>query len=138
MKVPKMYKSSDLYDAGTDVIYDDDSKLQYAPFVYATSGNGDGGDGGDEEGEDYMIINAETDALTGNITTDKTIAEISDALNNSTPCFLCFPGESEGDTNKYHLVVQITGDIQMALLGDSGSYQLQIVSGETNIWSYPD
>lgn len=59
MKVPKMYKSSDLYDAGTDVIYNDDSKLQYAPFTYATTQSGDSsdsgesGDGGDaEEGDE--------------------------------------------------------------------------------------
>lgn len=59
MKVPKMYKSSDLYNAGTDVVYNDDSKLQYAPFIYATmqtvdsSDSGDGGDGGDaEEGDE--------------------------------------------------------------------------------------
>lgn len=59
MKVPKMYKSSDRYNAGTDVIYDDDSKLQYAPFVYAgvtAKDNGDGG-GDDEEGEDVMVVN---------------------------------------------------------------------------------
>ena len=59
MKVPKMYKSSDRYNAGTDVIYNDDSKLQYAPFIYANTqsgdtesgDSGDGGDGGDEEGD---------------------------------------------------------------------------------------
>lgn len=58
MKVPIMYKSSDLYDAGTDVIYDDESKLQYAPFIYAgvtAKDNGDD-DGGDEEGEDSMVV----------------------------------------------------------------------------------
>lgn len=54
MKVPKMYKSSDLYDAGTDVIYNDESKLQYAPFIYATTVSGDSGDDGgdDEEGDE--------------------------------------------------------------------------------------
>lgn len=41
--VPKMYKSSDRYNAGTDVIYNDDSKLQYAPFIYATTQSGDNG-----------------------------------------------------------------------------------------------
>lgn len=52
MKVPKMYKSSDRYNAGTDVIYNDDSKLQYAPFIYATTQSGDSG----EEGDDTMAI----------------------------------------------------------------------------------
>lgn len=64
MKVPKMYKSSDLYDAGTDVIYDDDSKLQYAPFVYATTDSGDNG-GDDEEGDESMTVNITTDDQLG-------------------------------------------------------------------------
>ena len=56
MKVPKMYKSSDLYDAGTDVIYNDESKLQYAPFIYATTVSGDSGvDGGDDEEGDEGV-----------------------------------------------------------------------------------
>lgn len=80
MKVPIMYKSSDLYNAGTDVIYDDESKLQYAPFVYATNAqSGDsGGDGGDdEEGEDTMIVifDEETNAI------DKSFKELKDAVN---------------------------------------------------------
>lgn len=77
MKVPKMYKSSDRYNAGTDVIYDDDSKLQYAPFIYATTGgdSGDGGNGDDEEGEDSMVINLVNGAL------DKTWNEIYEAVN---------------------------------------------------------
>lgn len=57
MKVPKMYKSSDRYNAGTDVIYDDDSKLQYAPFIYATTKGGENDNGGDdEEGEEGMLV----------------------------------------------------------------------------------
>ena len=73
MKVPKMYKSSDLYDAGTDVIYDDDSKLQYAPFVYATD-SGDSGD--DEEGEETMVVTYDGEKL------DKSYKEITDALSS--------------------------------------------------------
>lgn len=79
MKVPKMYKSSDRYNAGTDVIYDDDSKLQYAPFIYAgvtAKDNGDD-DSGDEEGEDTMmaIYDAETDTI------NKSFKELKDAVN---------------------------------------------------------
>lgn len=81
MKVPKMYKSSERYDAGVDVIYDDDSKLEYAPFIYATTGSGDsggdGGDGGDdEEGEDIMVViyDEETHAI------DKSFKELKDAV----------------------------------------------------------
>lgn len=78
MKVPKMYKSSDRYNAGVDVIYNDDSKLQYAPFIYATAESGDNGDGGDdEEGEDTMVVifDEDTHAI------DKSFKELKDAVN---------------------------------------------------------
>lgn len=80
MKVPKMYKSSDRFNAGTDVIYDDNSKLQYAPFIYATAESGDSGDGGggdDEEGEDTMLVIY--DSVTGAI--GKSYKELKDAVN---------------------------------------------------------
>ena len=72
-----MYKSSDRYNAGVDVIYDDDSKLQYAPFIYATTQSGDNGadEGGDEEGEDSMVIKYDTE----NSRYDKTWKEVYDA-----------------------------------------------------------
>lgn len=77
LKVPKEYKSSDRFNAGVDVIYDDDSKLQYAPFIYAGVTAGDnGGDGGEEEGEDVMVV--KYDENTG--TYDKTWKEVSDAV----------------------------------------------------------
>lgn len=77
MKVPKMYKSSDRYNAGTDVIYDDDSKVQFAPFIYATAESGDNGadEGGDEEGEDSMIITYDST----NNRYDKKWQEVKDA-----------------------------------------------------------
>lgn len=79
MKVPIMYKSSDRFNAGTDVIYDDESKLQYAPFIYAAAESGDsGGDGGDdEEGEDSMVViyNEDTHAI------DKSFKDLKDAVN---------------------------------------------------------
>ena len=77
MKVPKMYKSSDRYNAGTDVVYNDDSKLQYAPFIYATvTAKDNGDDGGDEEGEDSMVViyDSEENAI------DKSFKELKDAV----------------------------------------------------------
>ena len=52
MKVPIRYKSSDRYNAGVDVVYDDESKLQYAPFIYATTASGDNGGDGEGKGGD--------------------------------------------------------------------------------------
>lgn len=75
MKVPKMYKSSVLYDAGTDVIYNDESKLQYAPFIYATTQSGDGG--GDEGGDSMVVI---YDSQTGTI--NKSFKQLKDAVDN--------------------------------------------------------
>lgn len=78
MKVPKMYKSSDRYNAGVDVIYDDDSKLQFAPFIYATTQSGDNGadDGGDEEGEDSMIVIYDSTTMS----IDKSFNDLVDAV----------------------------------------------------------
>lgn len=78
MKVPIKYKSSDRYNAGTDVIYDDGSKLQYAPFIYAgVTAKDNGGGGDDEEGEDTMIVIF--DESTGGI--DKSFKDLKDAVN---------------------------------------------------------
>jgi hypothetical protein len=109
MKVPKMYKSSDRYNAGTDVIYNDDSKLQYAPFIYATTGSGDsgddGGDGGDdEEGEEAMLIHINTDSEL-----DKNYKEISDAVASGKVVYAILDmGEGEVVTsrNVYYLTHQ--------------------------------
>ena len=76
MKVPNMYKSSDRYNAGTDVIYNDGSKLQYAPFIYATTESGDNG-GEEEEGEDTMVV--KFSFVDNSYTIDKTWLEISNA-----------------------------------------------------------
>ena len=85
MKVPKMYKSSDRYNAGVDVIYDDDSKLQFAPFIYATAESGDNGadDGGDEEGEEGMIIHVDE-----NGTTDVTYTQLLAAVNSGKVVYI--------------------------------------------------
>ena len=77
MKVPIRYKSSDRYNAGVDVVYDDESKLQYAPFIYATTQSGDnGGAGEDEEGEDVMVVNIIWDSELSNNKLDKNWSEI--------------------------------------------------------------
>lgn len=77
MKVPIRYKSSDRYNAGVDVVYDDESKLQYAPFVYATTASGDSGGSQDEEGEDVMFVNISSEGAL-----DKTWKEIKQAVDN--------------------------------------------------------
>lgn len=80
LKVPIRYKSSDRYNAGVDVVYNDGSKLQYPPFVYATTASGDSG-GEDEEGEETMFVNITADESTGYATMDKTFGEIKDAVD---------------------------------------------------------
>lgn len=86
MKVPIRYKSSDRYNAGVDVVYDDESKLQYAPFVYATTASGDSGGDGEEEGEDSMVVNI----IVGEneLSLDKTWQEIYDAIANGKCVYL--------------------------------------------------
>lgn len=119
MKVPKMYKSSDRYNAGTDVIYNDESKLQYAPFIYATTQSGDnGGDGGDdEEGDEAMLIHINADSEL-----DKNYKEISDAVAAGKVVFAILDmGEGEVVTsrNVYYLTRQEI---------DSGTYIVQLTS----------
>lgn len=81
MKVPKQYKSSNRFNAGVDVVYDDDSKLQYAPFIYATTGSGDnGGSSEDEEGEDTMVVHI--DDSNDTFALDKTWTEINNAIGD--------------------------------------------------------
>ena len=86
MKVPIRYKSSDRYNAGVDVVYDDESKMQYAPFVYATTASGDSGDDGGEEGEDSMVVNII--AGENELSLDKTWQEIYDAIKDGKCVYL--------------------------------------------------
>lgn len=81
MKVPIRYKSSDRYNAGVDVVYDDESKMQYAPFVYATTASGDNG-GDDEEGEDSMVVNVIPGLKGAPASLDKTWTEINNAISD--------------------------------------------------------
>lgn len=78
MKVPIQYKSSERYNAGVDVIYDDDSKLQFAPFIYTTTQSGDNGadDGGDEEGEETMVVIFDSTTMS----IDKSFNDLVDAV----------------------------------------------------------
>lgn len=84
MKVPIRYKSSDRYNAGVDVVYDDESKMQYAPFIYAGTQSGDNGtdDGGDEEGEDSMVVNVIPGGAGVPASLDKTWTEINNAISD--------------------------------------------------------
>ena len=113
-----MYKSSERYNAGTDVIYDDQFKLQYAPFIYATAESGDSGGGGDdEEGEDSMLIHINND-----YELDKNYKEISDAVASGKVVFAIFDmGEGEVVTarNVYYLTHQEI---------DSGTYVVHLTS----------
>ena len=108
MKVPKMYKSSDRYNAGTDVIYDDESKLQYAPFIYATAESGDSGGGGDdEEGEDTMLVtfDPETSAI------DKSFKELKEAVNGGKIVFIPAVDEDDAITVFYLVVLDTSIDV---------------------------
>lgn len=130
MKVPKMYKSSDLYDAGTDVIYDDDSKLQYAPFIYATTKSSDSGgddDGGDEEGEDTMVIKFDAD----NDRYDKTWQDVLDAVK-SGKTVICVADNSPLDAPDTNLVVYYACDV---LYDDEGPEGYEYI---VFLYSYDD
>lgn len=99
MKVPKLYKQSDSYNAGTDIIYDDNSKLQYAPFILATTQSGD--NGGDEEGYDIMVVNVLWDDALSRYKLDKTYAEIKSTVQRGNNV-LCIE-TSDGLLNVYTL-----------------------------------
>lgn len=83
MKVPIKYKSSDRYNAGVDVVYNDGSKLQYPPFVYATTVSGDNG-GEDEEGEDETMLIIENSEMA----LDKSFDEIKTAMSQGKVCVI--------------------------------------------------
>lgn len=101
LKVPKEYKSSDRFNAGVDVIYDDDSKLQYAPFIYAGVTAGDnGGDGGEEEGEDVMVVHINADG--NDKVLDKNWGEIKGAIDSGKFVYLVSL-ESDVETIVYYI-----------------------------------
>ena len=83
MKVPIQYKSSDRYNAGVDVVYNDGSKLQYPPFVYATTASGDNG-GDDEEGEEESMLIIENSELA----LDKSFDEIKTSMSQGKVCVI--------------------------------------------------
>lgn len=116
MKVPIRYKSSDRYNAGVDVVYDDESKLQYAPFVYATTASGDNGGGEDEEGEDSMVVNA--NATETGLELDKTWQEIYDAVETGKSVYLRQTGSSD-ETALTYIILHI--DMVGANIGSESS-----------------
>lgn len=134
MKVPKMYKSSDLYDAGTDVIYNDDSKLQYAPFVYATTGSGsdsgdDSGGGDDEEGEDTMVVKYDEE----NSRFDKTWKEVRDASVAGKIVVLLMDNSDEVDaydTFAVYYLTEVETSESKYYATFMGSYNKETIDGE--------
>lgn len=80
MKVPILYKSSDRYNAGVDVVYNDGSKLQYPPFVYATTASGDNGGDEDEEGDEVMTVNLTANEQLGVLIGDVKYSDIETAF----------------------------------------------------------
>lgn len=141
MKVPKMYKSSERYNAGVDIVYDDDSKLQYAPFIYATTESGDsGGDGGDdEEGEDVgMVVNfiVDDDNL------DKSWKDIYDVFSTGKQVVVK-ASDVEGTTDSFYMsVVSMVHDVyrstyiltcQCNYIGGYDAYMTFQSSSETGV-----
>ena len=130
MKVPKMYKSSDRYNAGTDVIYNDESKLQYAPFIYAgvtAKDNGDGG-GDDEEGEDTMVVIYDSQAGTIN-KSFKDLKDALDAFSLSTTRIQCNEESLRKIFNDYGCIVPYKEIMEKydGYIGDrDGEYDLEI------------
>lgn len=100
-KIPIFYKSSDRYEAGTDVIYDDESKLQFAPFIYATTQAKDnGGDTPEPEGGDTMNIAYDAN----NERYDKTWQEVFDAVK-SGKTVINVVDESPAEAPNTHLTI---------------------------------
>lgn len=122
MKVPKMYKSSDRYNGGTDVVYNDESELQYAPFIYATTQSGNSSD----EGED-MILHINISSETGGL--DKTWQEIADAIEAGKFCYVTDTTEAGSIT------FVVTGAFE-----NNGSYFVNILSatplGEVTVFRH--
>lgn len=117
MKVPIRYKSSDRYNAGVDVVYDDESKLEYAPFVYATTASGDNGGSEDEEGEDSMVVHINVDSTP--VTLDKNWTEIKEAIESGTFVYLIDIGESN-TTIKYIDSYEYVSSLELYVLSVKG------------------
>ena len=132
MKVPKMYKSSDLYNGGTDVIYNDDSKLQYAPFIYATTNSGDSDDGGDdEEGEEGMLI-----TLDENMVSNVSYNDVLEAVLNGKVLYSL--GELETASSVFYLTEygsNMDGDYPYYAIFTLVSYEDEAIVGNNVIFN---
>ena len=126
MKVPKMYKSSDRYNAGTDVIYDDDSKLQYAPFIYATTESNDSGADDGEEGEDTMIVNLIWDGEASTYKLDKTWSDINASVTENK---LVLIKEETASTFNFYIILRVETE---SGLGDVVTYIIEAIGIDTN------
>ena len=134
MKVPIMYKSSERYKAGTDIVYDDGSKLQYPPFIYAVTESDDsGGDNGDEEGEDIMVIQRTMAGL------DKNFNDIHSAMAAGKSCIILTI--DEGGDVIFHEYVTACYDYGEDYLEAGADHRYQVestttVNGEVRVNSY--
>lgn len=111
MKVPIRYKSSDRYNAGVDVVYDDESKLQYPPFVYATTASGDNG-GDDEEGEDETMLIIENSEMV----LDKSFDEIKTAMSQGKVCVIQKADPNTATALMYAYVAHINDEEENKLI----------------------
>ena len=125
MKVPKMYKSSDRFNVGVDVIYDDESKLQYAPFIYATTESGDSG-ADDEEGEDTMIVNLIWDDEASTYKLDKTWSDINAAVTENK---LVLIKEDTASNISFYIILRVETE---SGLGDVVTYIIEALGIDTN------
>lgn len=98
MGVPIKYTSSKKYNAGVTVEYDDDLKRDFAPFIYAGVEAGSQDDGGDEEGEDVMVIHLDDSGTA----LDKSWNEIKNAVVDGKVCVL-IDDYDENDIRTYYL-----------------------------------
>lgn len=119
-----MYKSSERYKAGTDIVYDDGSKLQYPPFIYAVTESGDSGaDGGDdEEGEDVMVIRKENGYL------NKNFNDILSAMLEGKSCIILY---IDGE-NVFHEYVTACYDYGEDYLESGAAYRYYVESTSTS------
>lgn len=123
-KIPIFYKSSDRYNAGTDVIYDDGSKQQFAPFIYATTQAKDnGGDTPDPEGDDEsMVVMINTDNEL-----DKNYKEINDAFSAGKNVIAIF-NYGEGNVISGRDIYQVT---HMEI--DGSDYSVVLLRGQAGV-----
>lgn len=130
MKVPIKYKSSDRYNAGTDIVYDDGSKLQYAPFIYAGVTAKDNGEGGDEEGEDTMVIIFDNETQSIN----KSFKELKEAVTaGKTVVVLYSTTDEHRSVNAFYYLTGLINDNDETYTASFGTVYVDSDTGYNNI-----